>query len=97
MYRWAHNRQKFKTLDDLKSRLFVQFKPTYEGSICVQFLTVKQGGTIADYWKKFETYLALLSHLTDNVLENTFLDGLPPVIRAEMIIRNLLYYSEEVV
>lgn len=56
-----------------------------EGSLCTQFFVVKQEGSMAKFQKKFETYSALLLHLVDDVLGNTFLCRLHRTIRAEVI------------
>lgn len=37
-----------------------------------------------EYCDRFEEWSALLPHLTEEVLENTFSNGLDPVIRTEM-------------
>lgn len=81
-YHWAHNRKKFRDWADLKARLFKRFRPTQEGSLCERLLSIKQESTVAEYIHTFEIYSAPLPKMPDSVLENTFLNGLKPVIKA---------------
>lgn len=65
--------------------MFKVFRPTQEGSLCARFLAIKQEGSVANYNKKFVMFSAPLPHLTEEVLENTYLNGLRLPIRAEVI------------
>jgi len=40
---------------------------------------------VADFRERFEALSAPLSHLSDEVLESTFLNGLDPEIKAEVL------------
>lgn len=52
-----------------------------------RFLSIKQDGSLEDYRQKFEMYSAPLPGLSEEVMENTFLNGLIPELRAEVISR----------
>lgn len=53
--------------------------------MCGRFLTVKQETTVMKYCEDFEELVAPLPHLTDEILENTFMNGLKLVIKAEVL------------
>lgn len=58
-----------------------------EGSLCSRFLGIKQSTTVAELCHRFETYSAPLSDLTDDVLENTFLNELLSSTKAQIVRR----------
>lgn len=49
-----------------------------------RLLRIQQEGTYEDYLKKFEIYSAPLPNTAEDVLEQAFLNGLSPEIRAEV-------------
>lgn len=93
-YRWSHNRKKIKSWEDLKAQMFKRFRPSQEGSLCARFLAIKQEESVAEYIKKFEVYLASLSKLPETVLENTFLNGLKPTVKAAFVSRRPIGLEE---
>ncbi|TYK02488.1 ty3-gypsy retrotransposon protein [Cucumis melo var. makuwa] len=56
----------------------------WEGPICGQFLAIKQETTVEEYCNLFDKLVALLPHLLKEVLEETFMNGLTPWIKAEV-------------
>lgn len=50
-------------------------------------LAIKQEDTVTEYQKKFEVYFAPLSEFPKTVLENTFLNGLKPDLKAAVVSR----------
>lgn len=88
-YRWESREHDFKSWDELKIRIFVRFRPTKEGSLCARFLSIRQEGTVAEYHRTFEEWAAPVRGLTDEVLESTFTNGLHPLIRAEVLSREV--------
>lgn len=83
-YRWAKNRQKFKTWESLKKRLFKKFLPSQQGTLCARFLSIQQETTMEEYCNRFEEWSAPLPQLTEEVLENTFTNGLDLEIRTKL-------------
>ena len=68
----------------MKERLLVRFRSIREGSICGQFLRIKQESTVEEYRNLFDELMAPLSDLQDKVIEETFMNGLLPWIKAEV-------------
>ena len=69
---------------NLKERLLVRFRSTGEGSICGRFLRIRQETTVEEYRNLFDKLVAPLSDLQERVVEETFMNGLLPWIRAEV-------------
>lgn len=84
-YPWSENRQKITDWNNLKIRIFVHFRPSHEGGLCVRFLSIKQEGTMAEYCQTFEAWSAPLPHLAEEILESKFLNGFDPVMMAEVL------------
>ncbi|TYK28540.1 transposon Tf2-1 polyprotein isoform X1 [Cucumis melo var. makuwa] len=83
-YRSQEEREKFKNCSDLKRRLLERFHSIREGSIYGRFFAIKQTSTVEEYQNLFDNLVAPLTHLSDRVLEETFMNGLVPWIRAEV-------------
>lgn len=64
--------------------MFKKFLPIQHGSLCARFLAIRQESTVEEYCDRFEEWSAPLPHLTEEVLENTFTNGLDPEIRTEL-------------
>ena len=62
----------------------MRFRSARERSICGQFLRIKQGSTVEEYQNLFNKLMAPLSDLQDKVVEETFMNGLSPWIKAEV-------------
>ena len=62
----------------------LRFRPIQEGSLCEQFLAVRQQGIVAAYWREFEILMTPLKGISEEVMESTFMNGLLPDIRAEL-------------
>lgn len=84
-YRWNDGRPPFRDWGDLKLRLFTRFGSSKNKSLCAKFLAIKQEGTVEEYIEAFETTAAPLPHLTEEILENAFINGLDPVISTEVL------------
>lgn len=91
---WANKRRRIKSWEELKSRLFSRFRPPQEGTLMARFLALKQDGTVAEFRKKFEIYSAPIPHVAEDVLENSFLNGLKPQIRADVLSRRPIGLEE---
>lgn len=77
-------RESFADWRDLKLRLLEQFRSSKQGTLCGQLLAIKQETTVEAYRSLFWKLVAPLSHYTDEVLDNTFMNGLDPIIKAEV-------------
>ncbi|KAL0545306.1 hypothetical protein IC582_015184 [Cucumis melo] len=85
-YRSQEEREKFTSWLNLKERLLVRFRSSRDGTILGKFLRVKQESTVDDYRNLFDKLVAPLSDVPDPVVEDTFMNGLFPWIRAEVIL-----------
>ncbi|KAA0062881.1 transposon Tf2-1 polyprotein isoform X1 [Cucumis melo var. makuwa] len=85
-YRSQKEREKFTSWSNLKERLLVRFRSSRDGTILGKFLRVKQETTVDDYRNLFDKLVAPLSDVPDLVVEDTFMNGLFPWIRAEVIL-----------
>lgn len=83
-YRSKEEREPFKDWRDLKLRLLKRFRRKKTRSVCGRFLAVKLETTVKKYCEEFEELVAPLPHLSDEILENTFINGLKPVMQAEV-------------
>ncbi|TYK02029.1 Ty3/gypsy retrotransposon protein [Cucumis melo var. makuwa] len=83
-YRSQEEREKFTSWANLKERLLVRFRSSRDGTILGRFLRVKQESTVDDYRNLFDKLVAPLSDVPDPVVEDTFMNGLFPWIRAEV-------------
>ena len=83
-YQWTNSREVFRSWENLKRRLLLRFLPTQEGSLCEQFLAVRQQGTVAAYRREFEILATPLKGISEEVMESTFMNGLLPEIRVEL-------------
>ena len=62
----------------------LRFRLTQEGSLCEQFLAVRQQGTVAAYWREFEILATPLKGISEEVMESMFMNGLLLEIQAEL-------------
>lgn len=86
-YRWANNRKPIRNWKEMKERMLERWRPTLEGTLTNQLLTIKQEGAYADYRQKFEIFSAPLPNLKESVLVTAFLNGLHPSLKAEVVSR----------
>ncbi|KAA0042929.1 transposon Tf2-1 polyprotein isoform X1 [Cucumis melo var. makuwa] len=56
----------------------------WEGSICGQFLRIRQESGVEEYRNQFDKLMAPVSDLPYRVIEETFMNGLLPWIKAEV-------------
>ncbi|KAA0032165.1 transposon Tf2-1 polyprotein isoform X1 [Cucumis melo var. makuwa] len=85
-YQSQEEREKFISWSNLKERLLVRFRSSRDGTILGKFLRVKQETTVDEYRNLFDKLVAPLSDVPDPVVKDTFMNGLFPWIRAEVIL-----------
>ena len=76
--------ERFKNWENLKQRLLIQFRTIRDGTLVGRFLTIKQEMTVKEYRNRFNKYLASVAFLQTVVLEETFMNGLSPWLKAEV-------------
>lgn len=77
-------REPFLVWKTLKVRVLEQFQSMKRGTVCGQFLAIKQETIVKEYINLFDKLVAPLPHLSNEVLENTFMNGLVPWVKAEV-------------
>ena len=65
-------------------RLLDCFSLAQEGTLCEQFLSLRQEGLIREYLRAFEFIGATLDNVPEHVQESTFINGLKPEIMLEV-------------
>ncbi|GJW85605.1 ankyrin repeat-containing protein [Tanacetum coccineum] len=80
-FRWTHNREPFRSWEDLKRRMLVRFQSSQAGTLNEQFFAISQSGTARDYINMFEKMAAQLPRLQEEVLEGIFIKGLKQELR----------------
>ena len=83
-YRSQEERDKFLSWSNLKERLLVRFRSSMDGTILGKFLRIKQETIVEEYRNLFDKLIAPLSDIQESVVEDTFMNGLLPWIRAEV-------------
>ncbi|KAA0059479.1 hypothetical protein IC582_002784 [Cucumis melo] len=84
-YRSQEERDKFTSWSNMKERLLVRFRSNKDGTICRQFLRIKQESTVEEYINLFDKMVAPLYDLPERVIEDTFMNGLLPWVRSEVV------------
>lgn len=70
--------------EDLKGRMFKQFKAPGEGSLGICLIRIKQDGSYTDYMKNFLNYSAPLPEMTESILIDAFVTSLEPTLQTEL-------------
>ncbi|KAI3714972.1 hypothetical protein L6452_21935 [Arctium lappa] len=93
-FQWENKRHPITRWEDLKYLLFRQFRSLATGSLCEQFLAVKQEGSIDDYRRKFVELAAPLDGIPEEIFLGQYINGLENTIKAELRLLNPLTLSE---
>ena len=83
-FQWEKGRRPIQNWLQLKSRLLDRFGHTQDGTMCEQFLSLKQEGSVCDYLRAFEQLEMTLEDVPKHIQESTFINGLKPNIQAEV-------------
>ena len=83
-FQWEESRRSIMNWGELKTRLLGRFRQTQEGTLCDQFLSLRQEGLVRDYLHNFESLAAVVDEEPEHVQESTFINGLKPEIRAKV-------------
>lgn len=83
-YQWENSRRPIRRWDDMRNLILKQFRPLHSGSLCEQWLTVSQTGTVSDFHRKFIELAAPLEKIPEPILMAHFVNGLQEDIRAEV-------------
>lgn len=87
-YQWKHRRRPIRTWEDMRSLICSNFDHyTQAGTLCEQWLAVKQTGTVAKFKRQFIEMAAPLERIPENILMGHFVNGLNEDIRAEVRMR----------
>lgn len=92
-YQWEHRRRHIHSWEDMRGLLLQQFRPLHSGTLCEQWLAVKQTGSVSEFKRQFIELAASLERMPENVLMGHFVNGLKEDIRVE--VRMLGVYALE--
>ncbi|KAL0540685.1 hypothetical protein IC582_020695 [Cucumis melo] len=84
-YRSQEERDKFTSWSNMKERLLVRFRSNKDGTLSGQFLRIKQESTVEEYINLFDKMVAPVNDLPERVIEDTFMNGLLPWVRSEVV------------
>lgn len=83
-YRWERDRDPFTSWEQKKFRVLEQFSTSYEMTARERLMTLKQTGTVREYYRDFISLPTNAPEVPDAVLETAFMIGLKPQIRARV-------------
>ena len=83
-YQSQEERDKFLSWANLEERLKIRFRSSRDGTLLGKFLRIKQETIVEEYRNLFDKLVASLSEVQKDVVEDTFMNGLLPWIRAEV-------------
>ncbi|XP_010430713.1 PREDICTED: uncharacterized protein LOC104714948 [Camelina sativa] len=84
-WRMAYGRQRIGSWKDFMERFKVRFKPSRGLSVLDQLMSIHQRGSVEEYREQFEELAVELPHVSDDVLESAFLQGLRKSIRDQVV------------
>lgn len=78
-YQWENRRRLIRRWGDMRRLILQQFRPLHSGTLCKQWLAVKQTGTVAEFHRKFIEMAAPLEQIPENMLMAHFVNGLKEI------------------
>lgn len=94
--RITQDREDLRDWRDFKDKLKKRFRPTRGGIAVAQMLKLKQTGCVDEYREQFEELSAEGPHVTNDVLEDMFLNGLRKRLK-EQVVRYLPMGMDDIV
>lgn len=83
-FQWEDDRQPMRRWEDLKTLVMERFRTSQEGTQLEKLLALRQVSSVRDYRRQFAALAAPLPPILEEVLECNFVNGLTPIIRAEV-------------
>ncbi|XP_024963751.1 uncharacterized protein LOC112504018 [Cynara cardunculus var. scolymus] len=93
-FQWEHKRHPITRWEDLKHLPLRQFRSLSADSLCEQFLSVRQEGSVEDYRRKFVEFAAPVDGIPKQVFLSQFINGLEESIKVELRLLDPLTLSE---
>ena len=93
-FQWENRRHPILRWEDLRKLLVRQFRSTAAGTLCEQFLAVKQEGTVEEFRMKFVELASPLEGIPEEVFMSQFINGLENSIKAEVRLLNPVTLEE---
>ncbi|KAJ9562283.1 hypothetical protein OSB04_007443 [Centaurea solstitialis] len=87
-FQWENRRHPISRWEDLRALILRQFRSTVTGTLCEQFLAVKQEGSVEEFQRKFVELAAPLEGIPEEVFMSQFINGLEGLIKAEVRMLN---------
>lgn len=83
-FHWENRRRLIKNWNELKCSMLKHFLSNSNGSLCEQFLALRQESTVEESRRKFMFLAAPLNDVSEEVLLSQFINGLDPMVKAEV-------------
>lgn len=83
-WQWTTQRHPITSWAELKHLMLRHFRPREGGSLCEQWMTIYQDGSVEDYCEKFIALASPLQNVSEEVMLTSFMKGLQPFIRYEL-------------
>lgn len=74
-YQWEHRRRPIRSWEDMRSLILQRFRPLHSGTLCEQWLAVKQIRSVAEFRRQFIEMAAPLKQIPENILMGHFVNG----------------------
>ena len=66
-FQWEESRRTIMSWGELKAHLLDRFGHTQEGTLCEQFLSLEEDGSVRDYLRTFELLAVALEGVSEHV------------------------------
>ena len=83
-FHWENQLNPIRNWEELKSLILRYFRPLDQGSLCEQWLSVKQSGSVADYHKEFVEKVIAMGRVPEDIMLGSFVNGLNEWIKREL-------------
>lgn len=83
-FQWEHRRRPIREWEELKLMMLKQFRSNSNGSLCEQFLALRQESSIEEYKRRFVSLAVPLVGISNELYLSQFINGLDPIIKAEV-------------
>ena len=93
-WRCSKDREKIYSWKDFRDKFKVRFRPSRGSFAMDHLLNIRQTSTVDEYRKRFEALIVELPHLTADVIESAFLNGLRKYLRDQVVRCRPVYLTD---
>lgn len=84
-WRCSKDREQIYTWREFQEKFMLRFRPSRGSSAVDHLFNVRQTGTVEEYRERFEELTVDLPHVTSDILESAFLNGLRRSLRDQVV------------